>query len=48
MGVTEETDAVAVVVSEERGTISVALSGKITSSLDEARLKKVLANAWGK
>lgn len=48
MGVTEESDAVAVVVSEERGTISVALSGKITSSLDEARLKKVLANAWQK
>jgi diadenylate cyclase len=42
MGITEETDAVAVVVSEERGTISVAIGGRLTSSLDEVRLKRVL------
>lgn len=45
MGITEESDAVAVVVSEERGSISVALGGKLTVSLDEFRLKRVLQNA---
>jgi len=45
MGITEESDAVAVVVSEERGTISVAISGKITTSLEEVRLKRVLISA---
>ncbi|HCF05343.1 MAG TPA: TIGR00159 family protein, partial [Desulfomicrobiaceae bacterium] len=45
IGVTEETDAVALVVSEERGTISLAVGGRITSSLNEVRLKKVLSAA---
>jgi uncharacterized protein (TIGR00159 family) len=45
LGITEETDAVAVVVSEERGAISVALGGKLTTSLDEVRLKRVLRRA---
>lgn len=43
IGITEETDAVAVVVSEERGTVSVAIKGRLTSSLDEVRLKRVLS-----
>ncbi|MFP4315673.1 MAG: diadenylate cyclase CdaA [Desulfovibrionales bacterium] len=43
MGITEETDAIAVVVSEERGTVSVAIGGRLTSSLDEIRLKRVLS-----
>lgn len=42
MGITEETDAVAVVVSEERGEVSVAIGGKLTTKLDEVRLKRVL------
>lgn len=42
MGITEESDAVAVVVSEERGTVSVAIGGKLTASLDEVHLKRVL------
>jgi diadenylate cyclase len=46
MGITEETDAVAVVVSEERGTVSVAVGGRLTSSLDEVRLKRVLSRVW--
>lgn len=46
MGITEETDAVAVVVSEERGKVSVAIRGKLTSALDERRLKRVLLKAW--
>jgi len=38
IGVTEETDAVAVVVSEESGTISLVLDGRITRKLDAASL----------
>jgi len=48
IGVTQETDAVAVVVSEERGQISVAIGGKLTGALDEVRLKRVLRRAWEK
>ncbi len=42
MGITEETDAVAVVVSEETGSISLSYSGKLIKNLDPSKLKKVL------
>jgi diadenylate cyclase len=42
IGITEETDAVAIVVSEETGTISAAIEGNITRNLDGAGLRKVL------
>ncbi len=42
IGITEQSDAVTVVVSEETGTISVANNGRIVRNLDEAKLKKVL------
>lgn len=42
LGVTEESDAVAVVVSEERGSISVAHNGRIIRDLDPERLERVL------
>jgi diadenylate cyclase len=42
IGVTEETDAVAVVVSEETGTISLVLDGRITRKLDAASLSNKL------
>jgi len=45
MGITEESDAVAVVVSEERGVMSVAVRGRLTGKLDEVRLKRVLLKA---
>ena len=45
IGVTEETDAVAVIVSEETGTISLALGGKITRNLDGAGLRIALRDA---
>ena len=42
IGVTEESDAIAVVVSEERGSISVAHNGRIIRNLDAKRLEAVL------
>lgn len=42
VGITEETDAVVIVVSEERGTISVVLNGRVTRDLDGASLRRVL------
>jgi diadenylate cyclase len=42
IGVTEESDAIAVVVSEERGAISIAHNGRIIRNLDAKRLRKVL------
>ncbi len=44
VGVTEETDAIVVVVSEETGTISVVIGGKITRDLDAQALRRVLTN----
>jgi diadenylate cyclase len=42
IGVTEESDAIAVVVSEERGSISIAHNGRIIRNLDAKRLEAVL------
>jgi diadenylate cyclase len=42
IGATEETDAVAVVVSEETGIISIARNGRIIRHLDSKRLLKFL------
>jgi len=42
IGITEETDAVAVVVSEETGTISLAVSGSIERELTVERLRERL------
>ena len=42
IGLTELADAVAIVVSEETGNISVAVNGGMTRNLDAASLKKVL------
>lgn len=44
LGITEESDAVAVVVSEERGEISVAIKGHLIRNLDATRLKQVLTD----
>jgi diadenylate cyclase len=45
IGITEETDAVAVVVSEETGRISVALEGKLVRARDSDALHQMLKKA---
>jgi diadenylate cyclase len=47
LGITEETDAVVVVVSEERGTISFCFNGNIVPNLDGASLKQALLGLFG-
>ncbi|HAZ36890.1 MAG TPA: TIGR00159 family protein [Clostridiaceae bacterium] len=42
IGITENSDAIAVVVSEETGTISLALNGRLTRNYTPERLKNVL------
>jgi diadenylate cyclase len=44
LGITEVSDAVAVIVSEETGTVSVAEEGKLTRYLDEKNLRELLEN----
>ncbi len=46
IGLTEETDAVVVIVSEETGAISVSIAGKITRDLDKTTLLKILNNLF--
>lgn len=48
LGITEETDALAVVVSEERGVVSVAEGGRLVSPVDEMTLKNMLRNLFAK
>jgi len=46
VGLTEETDAVVVVVSEETGEISVVKNGVIESNLDAPRLRKTVSDLF--
>ena len=45
LGATQEADAVVVVVSEERGEISVAIEGELMRGLDAEKLRQVLKDA---
>jgi uncharacterized protein (TIGR00159 family) len=47
IGITEETDAVAVVVSEETGKISIVVDGRLTRGLDGAQLGDQLSKLLG-
>lgn len=42
VGITEESDAISVIVSEETGQMSVAHSGRLIRNLDQDRLRRVL------
>ena len=42
IGLSEETDAVAIVISEERGTVSVSFEGRIVEDVDAVRLRELL------
>lgn len=44
IGISENSDALIIVISEETGTISLAMNGKITRNYTKDRLKKVLIN----
>jgi diadenylate cyclase len=43
LGITEQTDAVCIVVSEETGMISLANHGRLVRDLDEEKLRRVLS-----
>jgi len=47
LGITEVTDAIAIVVSEETGTISISNNGRMVRNLDEAKLRKMLTILYG-
>jgi uncharacterized protein (TIGR00159 family) len=47
LGITERSDAVVVVVSEERGDIALASNGRMLPSLDEQRLSRQLHRLFG-
>ncbi len=47
LGITERTDAVSVMVSEETGRISVAADGRMYTRLDEQRLRALLTQLLG-
>jgi diadenylate cyclase len=46
IAITEETDAVAIIVSEETGTLSLAIDGRINSPLDMGRLRDFLTELF--
>ena len=46
IGLTQETDAVVVIISEETGAASIALGGKLTHDLDPTSFRKTLRNLY--
>ena len=46
VGLTEETDAVVLIVSEERGSISISMDGRITRNLEPSTLRKLLQSVF--
>lgn len=46
IGITEDTDAVAVIVSEENGAISVAISGRLETHIDIGTLRDMLTELF--
>jgi diadenylate cyclase len=48
LGIAEQTDAVAIVVSEETGIISLATNGRLVRRLDSSRLKNTLLRLYAR
>lgn len=48
IGITEESDALALVVSEETGVISAAENGKLSRHLDKSELREILTQSFEK
>ncbi|HOU23640.1 MAG TPA: diadenylate cyclase CdaA [Anaerolineae bacterium] len=46
LGISEQSDAIAVVISEETGSISVAHNGRMVRHLDESRLRSILQRLY--
>jgi diadenylate cyclase len=46
LGLSEETDAVIIIVSEETGTISMAINGKLDTHLDMGTLRDILTDLF--
>lgn len=46
IGITENSDAIAIIVSEETGIISMAVDGKLTRFLDTKNVEKTLLNVY--
>lgn len=46
IGLTEETDSMVFIVSEETGTISLAYRGKLSRGLDEKGIRRILTNIY--
>ena len=46
LGLTEETDAVTIIVSEETGAVSLTVHGKMTKNLDSQELRRILRNLF--
>ena len=44
LGMSEESDAIVVVISEESGTMSIASNGRMIGNLDEERMRRVLSS----
>lgn len=48
IGITEETDAVAIIISEETGHISVSTGGKLETQIDMSTLRDILTELFAK
>jgi diadenylate cyclase len=48
IGISEETDAIALIVSEETGRISIAVKGKLTGELTRESLEKLLGELYAR
>ncbi len=46
IGLAEETDAIAIIISEETGSISMALDGRLDTRLDMGTLRDILTNIF--